>query len=167
MKVKSSYGKEVYLEDWNTPIMHNEQLWLVAELRIMNGIHLFFKLNSSSRDEYYSFTISFRCPLRITDETYAHNCIGKYLNRKVIRPKDEQRSSTLKLWNTSFIKEIEENNALSGYAAERDKNIFQYLIITEDEWVEFITLSPIEWTFHKCIKIDELLNTYIKESAKQ
>ena len=102
--------------------------------------------------------------MRITDETYAYNCIGKYLNRKVPRKKDEKRCSTLKLWNTSFIKDIEESNALSGYALERDKNIFQYLIITDDEWVEFISLNPIEWTFHKDVKLDELVNVYMKKS---
>jgi len=166
MKVESAYGNEVYLEDWNTPIMHNNQLWLVAELRIMSDVHLFFQLNSDSGDEFYAITISSRCPLRITDETYAYNCIGKYLSRKVPRKKDEKRCSTLKLWNTSFIKDIEENNALSGYALERDKNIFQYLIITDDEWVEFISLDPPEWNFHKNVKIDELVNVYMKKSLE-
>jgi hypothetical protein len=166
MKEESVYGNEVYLEDWNTPIMYNNQLWLVAELRIMNDIHFFFKLNSDSRGEYYTTTISSRCPLRITDETYAHNCIGKYLDWKIPRKKDNPGSSTLKLWNTSFIKDIEENNAMSGYALERNKDIFQYLIITNDEWVEFITLSPVEWSFHKDVKIDELISAYLKKSLK-
>lgn len=166
MKVESAYGNEVYLEDWNTPIMYNRQLWLLAELRIMNDIHLFFKLNSDSPDEIYVVTISSRCPLRITDETYAYNCIGKYLDRKVPRAKGEQSCSTLKLWNTSFIEDIEENNALSDYALQRDRNIFQYLIITEDEWIEFISLEPPEWNFHKNVKIDELANVYMKKSLE-
>ena len=164
MKIESSYGSDVCFEYWDTPVMYNEQLWLLAELRIMNNIHLFFKLNSDSPDDIYVTTISSRCPFRATDETYAYNCIGKYLKRKVPKDKSEKKCSTYKIWNTSFIEDIEENNALSDYVLQRDKNIFQYLIVTEDEYIEFISLDPLEWNFHKNVKIDELVNFYMKKS---
>lgn len=166
MKIESAYGNDVWLEYWETPVMHYEQLWLLAELRIMNEIHFFFKLNSNSPDDIHVMTISFRCPLRITDETYAYNCIGKYLKRKIPREQGEKWISSFRLWNTSFIEDIEENNALSDYALQRDRNIFQYLIITEDEWIEFISLDPPEWNFHKNVKTDELVNVYMKKSLE-
>ncbi|OFZ45969.1 MAG: hypothetical protein A2381_00220 [Bdellovibrionales bacterium RIFOXYB1_FULL_37_110] len=166
MKVESAYGNEVYVEDWNTPVMHSDQLWLLAELRILNDVHFFFKLNSDSPDDIYVITVSSFCPLRITDEAYAYTCIGKYVDRKVPREKNEKTSSTYKLWNTSFIKDVDENHALSNYAPERNKNIFQYLIVTQNEWIEFISLDPIEWRLHKNIKEDELVCFYLKKSLE-
>ena len=82
------------------------------------------------------------------------------------REKNEKTSSTYKLWNTSFIKDVDENHALSNYAPERNKNIFQYLIVTQNEWIEFISLDPIEWRLHKNIKEDELVCFYLKKSLE-
>lgn len=164
MKIESAYGDEVCFEYWDTPVMYNDQLWLLAELRTMNDIHFFLKLNSISPDDIHVLSISSGWPLRITDETYAYNCIGKYLKQKVPPQEEERHSSTYKIWNTSFIKDIEENNALSGYALERNKNIFEYLIITQDEYIEFISLDSPRWTFHEGAKIVELVNIYMKRS---
>ena len=51
-----------------------------------------------------------------------------------------------------------------GYAKKRDKNYFEYLISTEDEYIEFITPIPPEWELHKNVKIDKLINEYVEKS---
>jgi hypothetical protein len=166
MRVESTYGNEVYLEDWETPVMHNKQLWLLTSLTTINDIYFFFQKNSDDDVNIHVLTITGSSPLRFTDETYACNCIGKYLGRKTPRSKDEHWCSTFKLWNTSFIKEIEENNALSGYKLERNKDIFQCLIVTDSEWIEFIPVGPMLWELHSGRTIEDLVSLYLKKAFK-
>lgn len=165
MRIESAYENEVCFEVWETPVIHNEQLWLIAELRIQGDIHFFFHLNSNSPDIHVA-TISFRSPLRITDEDFADYCIEKYLKRKAPTKPSGKRPSTFKLWNTNFIKEIDENKALSDFAPERDKNIFQYLIVTQEEYIEFISEPPI-WNFHQNMELEDAINFYMKQSLKR
>jgi hypothetical protein len=54
-------------------------------------------------------------------------------------------------------------NALSDYAKKRDKNIFEYLISTQDEDIEIICKNPPQWAFHENVKMNKLVNLYMKK----
>jgi hypothetical protein len=164
MRVESAYGKQVCLEEWETPIMHNNQLWLLTSLTTINDIYFFFQKNSDDLVNIHVLTIPGSSPLRFTDESYAYHCIGKYLKRKIPKAKGEPICATFKLWNTSFITDLEEANVLSGYAKERDKEIFECLIITDSEWIEFIPMGPMLWEIHSGPTVEELVSLYLKKA---
>ncbi len=163
MKEKSEFVKGVVRERWKTPVMHNDQLWLLYTLQVTTKIHFFFQLNDKIK-EIHVMTIGNGTPYRVTDESLGYHCIGRYFRTKKPFISKIKKCSSWKLWNTSFILDMETGNALSGYAKKRDKNYFEYLISSEDEYIEFITPIPPEWELRKNIKIEKLINEYLKKS---
>ncbi|MDD4974592.1 MAG: hypothetical protein PHY93_09600 [Bacteriovorax sp.] len=162
MKEKSDFVKGVLRERWKTPIMHNDQLWLHFILQTITGIHFFFTLDQE--EEIHIMTIDSGTPYRFTDESLGYHCIGRYFRTKKPFNSKIKRCSTWKLWNTSFILDLETGNALSGYAKKRDKNYFEYLISSQDEYIEFVTPTPPVWELRKNVKIDKLINEYVKKA---
>ncbi|MEQ1666197.1 MAG: hypothetical protein ABL927_12570 [Bdellovibrionales bacterium] len=111
-------------------------------------------------------------PFRITEECNAVGFISKYFCSATKKPKKIYLNSnghyirTWKLWNTQYIKEIDSNCALSGYTKKRNKNIYQYLIKTQEEWIELITPDEPEWKVYKNKSLEELIMNYTKKSIE-
>lgn len=166
MKIKSEFMKGVYYERWKTPVMHNEQLWLSGTLQTADKTHMFFSLNTDIPKDIHVMTFERFSSYRITEEYLAYHSIGRYLRSKKPHNKKIRKCSTWKLWNTSFILDMEIANALSDYAKKRDKNIFEYLISTQDENIEIISKHPPEWAFHENVKMNKLVNLYMKKSLE-
>jgi hypothetical protein len=166
MKIKSEFVKGVYYERWKTPIMHNEQLWLAGTLQTTDKTHMFFSINTDIPKDIHVMTFERFSPYRMTEEYLAYHCIGRYFRSKKQQNKKIRKCSTWKLWNTSFILDMEIANALSDYAKKRDKNIFEYLISTQDEDIEIISKSPPQWAFHENVKMNKLVNLYMKKSLE-
>jgi hypothetical protein len=126
----------------------------------------FFQLYSDRFKKNYVMKIDRLCPFRITEECNAVGFLLKYFRTDIKNPGSVFQSpkgyqvQTWKLWNTQYIKEIDSNCALSGYTKKRDKNIFQYLIETQSEWIEFISRREPEWTVYKNKKLDDLIDYY-------
>ena len=165
MKIKSRI-KNVYFEKWHTPIGRCQSLWLSATLQTIDSVYFFFRLESDVAKDIHVMSFSRRHPYRMTDEDLAYGSIGKYL--APLHPKKERDSKfhhTYKLWGTNLIEDLDQFKVLSDYKKKRDKNIFEYLIITQDEWIEFI-LYPHEpdWKVFHDVKIDTLVDYYLKKS---
>jgi hypothetical protein len=163
MKIKSSAGKDIFFEAWNTPVMQSEQLWLLRQFFTGSQVHFFFQMNHDSKDEFYVLSVSGGSPFRITEEGLGWTYVGKYIESETPSKKKEKKCSTFRIWNTSFAK-----NTYSARPLKEDErvseDIFQYLIITQDEWVEFISLTPPKWEIHKNVKLEKLVLKYMKES---
>lgn len=146
---------------WNTPIMHNEQLWLLRQIFTGSDTHFFFQMNHGS-DDVYVLSIPWTSPFRITEEGLGWTYIGNYFVNKNPDQQKEEKYSTYKIWNTSFAK----NTYRARPLTENERNpedIFQYLIITEDVWIEFITLDTPKWEFYKNADPDKLVIKYIEK----
>jgi hypothetical protein len=111
-------------------------------------------------------TIGRTWPYRLIEEEYAYTCIGKYFRDDPQKPKRKSRKrppqNTWKLWGTSFINELDEGKALSDYKEERDKNVFEYFVRTQDEWIEFVSGVP-RWTVLRNITVRAAVRRYLKE----
>jgi hypothetical protein len=162
VKKKSEIVKEVIYEKWKTPIMHNNQLWLHFILQTITGIHFFFTLDQEKA--VHIMTIDSARAYRVTEESLGYHCIGKYFKSKKPLSNRVKKCSTWKLWNTSFILDMETGNALSGYAKKRNKKYFEYLISAQDEDIEFISYDEPVWEKRENVKIDKLINEYVKKS---
>lgn len=165
MKKKSELVKEVIYEKWKTPIMHNNQLWLHFALQTMSGIHFFFSLDDKKK-EIHIMTIKRGSSYRLTEESLGYHCIGKYFKSKNLFSNRVKKCSTWKLWNTSFVLDMETENALSGYGKKRNKKYFEYLISAQDEDIEFISFTKPVWEKRENVKIDKLINEYVKKSLQ-
>jgi hypothetical protein len=171
MKFKSSYDKEVYFEKWQTPMTNRGNIWLNHQFLTNRYIYFFFRLYPDPLKKIYVMKILRYSPLRITEECNAVGFISKYfrISKKRSNSADsnikETLSRTWKIWNTQYIKEIDSNYALSGFTKKRNKKIFQYLIVTQEEWLEFISLHEPEWKVYKNKTLAELVMRYTKISV--
>ena len=171
MKFKSKTGQGVYFEHWSTPLDQAQSIWLTSMVMSSNMVHLIFNLEKGSANVKFVMSLGRGWPIRMTDEGYAVGCIGKYFEKEKTVPKlpkncKSVQFKTWKLWGTKYIKEIDENHALSEYKQKKDTNIFQYLIITQDEWIEFICPGEPEWNIHKNSSTQKLIDSYSKKIWK-
>jgi hypothetical protein len=62
-------------------------------------------------------------------------------------------------WDTPFAK-----NSFSGLAISEEeyqkKEKFQYLIYTQDTWIEFVAFKSPTWEFHQDKKLDDVVIEY-------
>jgi hypothetical protein len=171
MKIKSVV-KGVYFENWKTPIEGVQYLWLSAVLQTASHAHFFFSEGDAlrgrkRRERIYVMTIGRNWPYRIIEEGFAHACIGKYFRDDPQRPRRKSKGHsktqrTWKLWGTSFIRELDEGKVLSDYKKTRDKNIFEYLIATMDERIEFVS-GPPRWTVMRDLTVKAAVQRYLTE----
>ncbi|OFZ29700.1 MAG: hypothetical protein A2622_10790 [Bdellovibrionales bacterium RIFCSPHIGHO2_01_FULL_40_29] len=171
MKIKSNAGKSVYFEQWSTPLDQVQSLWLSKAVMSASCLHLIFEQGKGTPNVKYVLTLNRRWPIRFTEEAHAVGCIGKYFetdskNNKFPHNKKGYPIRTWKLWSTKYIKEINTNHSLSDYKRPKYKDIPQYLIITGDEWIEFIADCEPDWTIHKHTSIQKLIDSYSKKNYK-
>lgn len=165
MKIRSE-EKDVYFERLRTPLTGASILTLKGVLQAGNYVHFFFEIwkekywRTKKRD-IHVMTIGAGWPYRLIEEEYAYACLGKYFERHggdLSKKRNRKPQRTWKLWGTSFIKELDEGRALSNYESIPNKNIVEYLVITEDEWIEWVECTPV-W----CL----LRNTTAKSAMKK
>lgn len=170
MRIKSAAGKDVYFEYWSTPLDKAKSLWLSSVLQTINKIHFFFRFNTDLSKKIHVLTINRLSPYRLIEERYAVGCVDKNLETK--KKKKNEKSALLKgferrtwkLWGTQFIKEVDENTSLSNYSHTPDKTIVQYLIRTNDEYIEFITRQEPKWKSYPNSKLEDLLIYYAEDT---
>ncbi|MBC7458785.1 MAG: hypothetical protein H7235_10930 [Bdellovibrionaceae bacterium] len=174
MKIKSTAGKDVYFENWSTPLDQGQWIWLISLLQTVDSIHFFFAFTGDKASKrIHVMTIDRYCPYRLIEERYAVGCVGKNLLERKKENNYPSRNSkgnhikTWKLWGTQFIKEVDENTSLSNYSPIPNKNIVQYLITTEEEYIEFIADQEPRWKSYPNMKIENLLVHYSKKTRKR
>lgn len=165
MKTRSVGFKDVFHEKWQTPISHGQSIALMGLLQTITHVHFFFTIDAEK--DCHVMTIGRHWPYRLIEEEYAFICIGKYLRET---PAQKKRSKshprrpfrTWKFWGTSFVKELDEGHALSGYKMVRDKNQFSYFITTQDEWIEIVSNDP-KWEVFRNTKVKKVMQNYLKK----
>jgi hypothetical protein len=168
MKIKSTYGKDVYFEKWQTPMTEGENIWLIHQFMRNGGTYFFFNLYSDQFKKIYVMKISRYSPFRITEECNAVGFISRYFSTKKNTPKSIYKNSnnhpisTWKLWGSQYIKEIDYNYALSGYKKKHNKSLFEYIIQTQEVWIEFISRFEPEWAVYENKTLEELVTYYMK-----
>lgn len=170
MKIKSR-EKGVLMERWRTPVANAQHLWLRGLLQTASHAHFFFSTTRhfetlKKRCDIHVMTIGRTWPYRLVEEEYAYSCIGRYFHPHYSEKKRMSRpislSNTWKLWGTDFIKDLDHGRALSDYKEVQHNNIFEYLIQTEDEWIEFIS-GPPRWTLLRNMTAKAAVRSYINK----
>lgn len=148
-------------EYWETPVIDSENLWLVRILYTDNYLFFFFKKNHDSpANEFYVMTISSSDPFRVTEEGLGWEKVGELLKNR--SSSERKKGSTHKVWNTSFATEIVEALPITKEEYEKHEK-FQYVIITNDAWIEFVSFDTPIWNHYTEIKLDDLVIEHLKK----
>ncbi len=103
-------------------------------------------------------------PFKIIEEGMGSNVVGNLVTRENPRVRESTKFRTFKVWNTQFT--IESCLGLAIPSEEYDAmEKFQYLIYTNDAWIQFVSFDPPEWTFHHGIKLDDLVIQYLRKDS--
>ena len=164
MRKRSEFFKDVFYEKWQTPISRGQNVPLWGVLQTLTHVHFFFTIDS--KKNCHVMTIDRIWPYRVIEEGYA-SCIDKYFRESTRQKKKIKRRSTgifrtWKLWGASFVKEIDEGFALSNYKMVHDENQFSYLVVAQDEKIEFISTKPTWEVFHNT-NAKKVMQNYLKK----
>ena len=120
----------------------------------------FFKRNyDAPKNKYHVLTIEADSPFRITEEGLGWKVVGDLLENNIAR-EEGKRGRTFKVWNTQFA--IESCLGLAIPAEEYDQmEKFQYIIYTNDAWIQFVTFDPVKWEFHQNVPFKDLVLQYL------
>ncbi len=165
MKNKSETGDSVTFETWESPVIQSNELWLEMQFFTESYIYFFFKRNHDSpENEHHVLIIDGGSPFRITEEGIGSNSIGNLVTIKNAKVRESTKFRTFKVWNTQFA--IESCLGLAIPADEYDAmEKFQYVIYTNDAWIQFVTFDPMQWNFHQDIKLDDLVIQYLRKDS--
>ncbi|MGE3609705.1 MAG: hypothetical protein AB7I27_08995 [Bacteriovoracaceae bacterium] len=163
MKKKSNQKNEIKCKYWETPVVNSENLWLARILSTDKYTFFFFVKNHYlPGNEFYVLTIGGGGyePFKITEEGLGWKTVGGLLKNKI--PSKRKKGSTYKVWNTPFAKMTFGALPITTKEYEQ-KDKFQYVIRTNDTWIEFVSFVPPIWEHHKGIKLDRLVIQYLKK----
>lgn len=165
MKMKSVVDG-VSFERWNTPLTGNARVWLSSMYESKIQTHFIFTTGYGTKlkkdERIYVLTIPRASSYRLIEEEYAYTCIGKYFRDDPNRPKRRKPArryqTTWKISGASFTEELDEGKELSR---KREKMRFEYLILTEDEWIGIVSDS-VEWTELNNMTVQSAVRTFLK-----
>jgi hypothetical protein len=165
MKNQIRIDEDIHYDYWETPI---KKSWIYLLTVLQDNLHVrfFFAVRSNGGDkvERYELTIPAGDSYKVTEENQGWESNEYFFDGKGPKEAGLQKSRTFKVWNTPYAKDT----YCSGLAlAEHEVNpdhIFEYVIICQDEWVEFFTRAEPKWTrLEKGTKIADLIAGYLKE----
>lgn len=162
MRIQSK-KKDVFFEPWQTPIMSEAHVGFGGSIDTGWFVHFCFEV--FQKRDIFVVTIPSGSPYRVFEEAHLA-FLDKYFDTdpsgeafSLLKPRICQ---TWKLWNTDYINEMDEGYCISGYENEHKKEVVQYLIKTQSEWVEFIHPSP-EWKVFKDTSFEKIIKFYLRE----
>ncbi len=111
---------------------------------------------------YHVMSIPRGYPYRVMDEAEATYCLWDYLIPiKSSSEKRNYRVRTWKLWGTPFSQECNSIGSLSDYDMKKKKDVVEYLVCTEDEWIECISPLPT-WKSYKGVDLETLVTRHLR-----
>jgi hypothetical protein len=164
VKKHSIINKQVLFEVWDAPVVHAPYLDLETIFQTRSDIYFFFHArNKKKLSTFFYLKVDRLTPFKMTEECIAYGNIWKYVREKKSKLKEKRHYiRTYQLWNTPYVKELDANFVLSGYAKKRDKNISQYMIRTDDETIELVA-RKFEWVSYEGFNTQDIIEKLIKD----
>lgn len=150
-------------EYWETPIVDSQSLWLYRQLYTgLNNYFFFYKDSDGFNQPIYVLTIRSRDTYKISDEGDSAKRMVELLKNRNSSHRKKGRS--FKVWNSPLALEV-----CRGLAIPEEEYVhmekFQYVILAQDETIEFVTFDPPKWELHKNKKLDELVVEYLQKDS--
>jgi hypothetical protein len=166
MKTKEATDENIYYDIWETPLK-GSSLYLLSILQDLQFVHFFFlrRFNEGDEDkeEIYELTIPTGDSYKITEENQGWKTNKYFFDGMGPKGEKYQKCRTYKVWNTPYAKDTYCSGLIVAENNPNPEHIFEYLIIGQDEWVEFFTRAQPKWTrLEKGSKIADLVAGYLK-----
>lgn len=163
--IQSKINKSILFDRWETPVGNSCELWVERQLFTTFNTYFFFHKNHDSpSDDFYVLTINVGDPFRLTEEGLGSKTVGGLVTAKDAIVSECIKYRTFKVWNTSFAKKSFGGLVISEEEYNK-KEKFQYLIYTQDTWIEFVAFKPPKWELHHNKKVDDLVIEYLRKDA--
>ncbi|MGE3609250.1 MAG: hypothetical protein AB7I27_06655 [Bacteriovoracaceae bacterium] len=161
--MNSLNSNEISCTYWDTPVSSLETLRLSNQLHTGSNNYFFFEngLYDSARF-IYVLTIRSLDAFKISDESDSSVRISKLLDNRL--PENRKWARSYKIWNSPYA--LEASYTLGMTSKEYDEmEKFQYLIVTQDVAVEFVTSMSPKWDVYKEGNLEELVIQSFKKDA--
>jgi len=148
---------------WKTPVIDSESLWLYRLLYThFNNYFFFHKDSDGIEDPIYVLTIPGGDTFKISDEGESSNRIHELLKNKP--PYHIKWPKTFKVWNSPLAIEVCRGLAIPKEEYEQIEK-FQYVVLTQNETIEFVTFKAPKWEICEGIKLDDLVIQYLRKDS--
>lgn len=163
MKDTSSNIGNITTEYWETPIVDSQFLWLYRQLYTSLNNYFFFNKDTDGPDDpIYVLTVPCRDTFKISDE--GDNTVRMIELLKNRKPSHRKKGRSFKVWNSPLAIEVCRGLAIPKEEYEQMEK-FQYVVLAQDETIEFVTFDPPKWEIHQDILLDDLVIQYLKKDS--
>jgi hypothetical protein len=148
---------------WESPVVDHQFLWLSRQL--YTGLNNYFFFNNDDEgpsDPIYVLIIGARDTFKISDESDSSIRISNLLESML--PSQRQRGSSFKVWNSPLALEACLRIGMSS-KEYNEMEKFQYIVLTQDETIEFVTLNEPRWETYEGKELDDLVLYYLKKDS--
>lgn len=153
--MNSLNGNEISWIYWETPVSGLETLWLSNQLHTGSNNYFFFENDIYDPIKSVSLlTIRSLDSFKISDESDSSIRINKLLDNRL--PENRKWARSYKIWNSPYA--LEASYRLGMTSKEYDETEkFQYLIVTQDVAIEFVTSATPKWEVYEGGNLEELV----------
>jgi len=156
--------RQIICDFWDTPIIHLEYLWSSKQLNTGKNNYFFFESDEDApAGPIYVMTIGSKETVKTSDEGDSTYRINQLLESSPL-PVSGVRKKSFKVWDSPLALEA----CLRLGITEKEYNDtekFQYVILTQNETIEFVTLKEPEWEIYKDTSLDDLVIQYLKKDS--
>lgn len=158
-----SDANQISCDFWKTPVTGVQTLWLSNQLYTTSNNYFFFENAIDDPTRFvYVLTISALDAFKLSDESDSSVRIDKLLENKL--PGNRDRARSYKIWNSPYA--LEASYRLGMTSREYDETEkFQYLIVTQNVTIEFVTIVPPKWEKYEGMNLDDLVIQYLKKDS--
>lgn len=163
MNNSSTSSDQLFSDYWETPVVDHQFLWLSRQL--YTGLNNYFFFNNDVEgpaDPIYVLTIGPRETFKISDESDSSIRISNLLGNML--PSQRESGSSFKVWNSPLAMEACLRLGISS-KEYNEMEKFQYIVLTQDETIEFVTLKEPKWETYEGIELDDLVLQYLKKDS--
>ena len=161
--MNKSDKNQIICEYWETPVIESESLWLYRQLFTSNNNYFFFNKDSDGpEDPIYILTIRGGDTFKISAEGESTNRIHELIKNKP--PYHIKYPKTFKVWSSPLAIEVCRGLAIPKEEYEQMEK-YQYIILAQNETIEFVTFDPPKWEMHQNILLDDLVMQYLRKDS--
>ncbi len=156
---------QIICDFWETPVVDHQNLWLSQQLYTEMNNYFFFEDDiDGPTNPIYVMSIRLREAFKISDETESANRIFELTKNRVVSKR--RRGLTFKVWNSPFALEVCSALKIPLEKYEQMEK-FQYIVLTQNEIIEFVTCSPPKWEIYEGIELEDLVIQYVKKDFSE
>jgi hypothetical protein len=163
--MNSADTNEISCAYWDTPVSSLQTLRLSNQLYTTSNNYFFFENGIYDQvRSIYVLTIRALDAFKLSDESDSSIRISKLLDNRL--PEDRKWARSYKIWNSPYA--LEASYTLGMTSQEYDETEkFQYLIVTQDVTIEFVTNAIPKWEVYEGMNLEDLVIQYLKKDASE